>query len=60
MMPDHVRVSTPKELYALIKQGHGDEEAQKICRISNEQPMLTVRANTIRSNRKELMNVFRD
>ena len=27
-MPDHVKVSTPKDLYALIKQGHGDDKAQ--------------------------------
>ena len=27
LMPDHVRVSTPKDMYGLIKQGHGDELA---------------------------------
>ena len=25
LMPEHVKVSTPKDLYGLIKQGHGEE-----------------------------------
>ena len=36
LMPDHVKVSFPKDLYGLMKQGHGEEQAEKICRISNE------------------------
>ena len=35
-MPDHVKVSFPKDLYGLMKQGHGEEQANKICQISNE------------------------
>ena len=58
-MPDHVRVSFPRELYGLIKQGHGEAEANRICMTSNEQPMLTVRANTIRSTRTEVIRVFK-
>ena len=58
-MPDHVRVSFPRDLYGLIKQGHGEKEANKICMTSNEQTMLTVRANTIRSTRTEVIKVFK-
>ena len=59
-MPEHVKVSFPKDLYGLIKQGYGEDQAQKICDISNEQPMLTVRANTMRSTRPEVIKVFKD
>ena len=59
-MPEHVKVSTPKELFNLIVQGHGQEQAIRICQISNEEARLTVRANTIKSNRDELIKEFGD
>lgn len=59
-MPDHVKVSTPKLLYELIRQGHGNDIAQQICQVSNEEPMLTVRANTIKVNRDQLIKIFKD
>lgn len=59
-MPDHVKVSTPKELFELIRQGHGPETALEICKISNETPLLTVRANTLKCTREELIKEFTD
>jgi len=57
-MPDHVKVSTPKVLYEIIRQGHGPDIANQICAISCEEPMLTVRANTIKVTRDELIREF--
>ncbi len=57
-MPDHIKVSTPKLLYEIIRQGHGPDIANQICSISCEEPMLTVRANTIKVTRDELIKEF--
>ena len=59
-MPDHVKVSTPKALFELIRQGHGPEAALQICTVSNEVPLLTVRANTLKCTREELIKEFTD
>lgn len=59
-MPDHVRVSFPKPLFELIRQGHGQEEALKICQISNDHPCLTIRANTLKSTRDDLLHKFKN
>jgi 16S rRNA C967 or C1407 C5-methylase (RsmB/RsmF family) len=59
-MPDHVKVSTPKVLWELIRQAHGPEVATDICTVSNEEPLLTVRANTIKVSRDELIREFTD
>jgi len=50
-MPEHVKVSTNRDLFALIKQAHGLDEATRISAIMNEEPKLTVRTNTIRTTR---------
>lgn len=58
-MPDHVRVSFPKELFELLRAAHGPEQAVRIAKVSNEEPKLTVRANTIRTTRKDLLRDFK-
>jgi hypothetical protein len=30
-MPDHVKVSFPKDLFELIRQGHGHDVAMQVC-----------------------------
>ena len=35
-MPDHVKVSMNKDLFNLMRQAHGDDEATRICTIMNE------------------------
>lgn len=59
-MPDHVKASTNKDLFGLIAQAHGREEAVRTCSIMNESPKLTVRANTLRTTRVDLMKKFKD
>lgn len=58
-MPDHVKVSCPKELYELLRAAHGPETAMKIAKIQLEEPRMTVRANTLRTTRKDLMREFK-
>ena len=59
-MPDHVRASMGKDLFNIIKQAHGSEEANKIGMIMNEEAKLTVRANTMRTTRNELLKKFKE
>lgn len=59
-MPDHVKVSQNKELYQLISQAHGSNEALRICKIMNEEAKLTVRANTLRTTQKALLKKFKE
>ena len=49
-----------KDLYDLMAQAHGEQEATRICRIMNEEPHLTVRANTMRTTRKDLLKKFKE
>ena len=49
-----------KDLYGLMAQAHGEQEATRICRIMNEEPHLTVRANTLRTTRNELLKKFKE
>jgi 16S rRNA (cytosine967-C5)-methyltransferase len=58
-MPEHVKVSCPKPLFELLRAAHGPELAMKIAKVQNEEPKLTVRANTLRTTRKDLMREFK-
>ena len=57
-VPPHIRGSCPEDLFKLFERDHGPEEALKICHIMNERPRLTVRANTLRTTRRDLKNEF--
>lgn len=57
-IPEHARCSVPKELFQKLAESHGRDKAFEICRTSLEKPMLTVRANTIKTTRHELLNTF--
>ena len=57
-MPDHVKVSTNKSLFEHLRKAYGHEVAMQTSLISNQQPMLTVRANTMRTTRQDLMKKF--
>ena len=50
-IPLHARCSTPKDLLDLISKSHGPDQAFEICRTTLERPLLTIRANTIKTNR---------
>lgn len=56
--PDHIRLSFPQFLYELLCQSWGEAKAQEICRISNTQAPLTVRANLLKTTRNELLKCW--
>ena len=51
----HVRMSFPEDLYKEIVKAYGPKEAEEICRAQNERATLTVRANTIKTTRDEVI-----
>lgn len=53
--PEHTRLSFPKFLYDLLCESWGEAKAQEICRISNTQAPLTIRANLLKTTRAELL-----
>lgn len=42
----------------MICKSHGYDKAVEICQTSLEKPLLTVRANTIKTSRRTLMKDF--
>jgi 16S rRNA C967 or C1407 C5-methylase (RsmB/RsmF family) len=45
-------------MYDLYIKSHGPEKAFKICRTCLEKPLVTIRANTLKTTRKELLHVL--
>lgn len=54
-LPLHVRVSFPKPLFDLLVKSHGEEKAVELCLASNTQAPTTVRVNTLKISRDELL-----
>lgn len=54
-VPTHTRVSFPKPLYDLFVRSYGEEKAVELCLISNTQAPTTVRANTLKISRDDLL-----
>lgn len=54
-IPDHIRVSFPKEYFDRIVSSYGKEKALSICKTSNEQAPTTLRANPLKISRDELI-----
>ena len=57
-IPEHARASISKEMFEFIVKSHGAEKAFDICRTALEKPLITVRANTLKTNRHDLMKAF--
>ncbi len=54
-IPTNVRLSFPPFLYSLIKETYGKEQAQDICLASNTQAPTTIRVNSLKSTRDDLL-----
>jgi 16S rRNA (cytosine967-C5)-methyltransferase len=54
-----VRLSFPEDLYREVVKAHGPSVAEEVCRAQNERAMLTVRANTVKTTREELIHTFK-
>lgn len=58
-IPKHIRLSFPADLYNIMHQSW-DEKTDEICRICNESAPTTLRVNTLKINRNELLKRFND
>jgi len=54
-LPPHIRVSFPKVLFDLLVEAYGEEETCYLCLENNEPAPTTVRANTLKTSRDELL-----
>lgn len=54
-IPPHIRVSYPEELFECMVASHGMEAASALCYASNYPAPTTVRANTLKLTRDELL-----
>jgi 16S rRNA (cytosine967-C5)-methyltransferase len=54
-IPDHIRLSFPKELFDCLAASHGLEKAREICEISNQPAPTTVRVNVLKTNREVML-----
>lgn len=51
----HTRLSFPQVLYDLLVSSWGEAKAREICRVSNTQAPITIRANLLKTTRDELL-----
>ena len=54
-IPSHVRVSFPKSFFQLIEESLGEEKAWAFCLASNETAPTTVRVNSLKTTREDLL-----
>lgn len=59
-IPSHIQVSFPEHLFTIFEDAYGTEEALAICRVSNERAPTTIRVNTLKVSRDELMKIWKD
>jgi len=54
-IPLHIRLSFPEELFQLVVESHGEQQAIQLCQVSNQPAPTTVRANTLKTSRDALL-----
>lgn len=54
-IPDHIRLSFPKNLFDRFIASHGLKKTCEICEISNQPAPTTVRINTLKTTRDEML-----
>lgn len=57
-IPLHARVSFPKDFFNLLVSRLGEEKAVEFCLTSNEPAPTTIRANTLKTTRKALLELW--
>lgn len=55
-IPLHVRISFPQDLFELLTSQYGVEKATRLCQICNTPAPTTIRVNTLKITREELLN----
>ena len=58
-IPPNIRASFPEDLYNLMVDAYGHKEAFDMCQVLNERPPLTVRTNTMKITRYDLLQKFK-
>lgn len=59
-IPVHIRAGFPKGLFDLIIESHGEVKGLDICHKSNTMAPITVRANTLKTTREHLIDLWKD
>ena len=59
-IPLHVRLSFPENLLNLFIASHGIEKAKELCLVSNQKAPTTIRANTLKTTRDDLVLKFKN
>jgi len=59
-IPSHIRASFPKALFQLLSHSYGEEKALELCFISNTQAPVTLRVNTLKITREELIEKWKN
>lgn len=55
-IPLHIRYSCPEDLFGLLVEQYGEEQAKQLCLVANTPAPTTVRVNTLKITRDELLN----
>ena len=59
-IPLHIRCSFPKPLFDMLVDSMGEESTVAFCLASNEPAPTTVRVNSLKANRDELLSRWKD
>lgn len=59
-IPLQIRLSFPNVLFTLLVKNYGVEQASALCRISNTPAPTTVRVNTLKATRDEMIERWQD
>lgn len=59
-IPDHIKVSFPKNFYEIVVKPFGKEKALNYCLTSNTQAPVTVRVNPLKISRQQLIALWKD
>ncbi len=54
-IPAHIRLSLPEELYQELVSAYGEEKAEKLSLTNNQRAPVTVRVNTLKISRDNLL-----
>ncbi len=59
-IPPHIRVSFPESLYRLLVDSYGIERADHLCLLCNMAAPTTIRVNTLKTTREEMLKLWKD
>jgi 16S rRNA (cytosine967-C5)-methyltransferase len=59
-IPSHIRLSFPKSFFQFIVEHYGEEKAFEICLSSNTEAPITLRINSLKTNRDILLEQWKN